>query len=193
MLTYLSSSCETEQQTLTKDIALELWYDQPAQDWMTEALPIGNAFMGGMIFGQPKIEHIQFSEESLWAGGPRSDSLYAFGNRSGAHYALGQVRELLATGRLDEAHKLANKELTGQIHKGDNDLSFGDYGAHQTMGDLYIEAEGVSDWTNYRRALSLDSAMVTVQFSTPNNYHSRNFFCLLSSPCDGLHFQNKTA
>lgn len=45
-----------------------LWYDKPAEDWMTEALPIGNGALGGMIFGGVKQEQIQFNEESLWTG-----------------------------------------------------------------------------------------------------------------------------
>ena len=28
-----------------------LWYDHPAHDWMTEALPIGNGRLGAMLFG----------------------------------------------------------------------------------------------------------------------------------------------
>ena len=32
-----------------------LWYNQPAQTW-TQALPIGNGVMGGMVFGTPAVE-----------------------------------------------------------------------------------------------------------------------------------------
>ena len=49
---------------------LLLWYDQPANEWMTEALPIGNGYMGAMIFGRIEKEQIQFTEGSLWSGGP---------------------------------------------------------------------------------------------------------------------------
>ncbi|MCX7010685.1 MAG: glycoside hydrolase N-terminal domain-containing protein, partial [Kiritimatiellaeota bacterium] len=28
-----------------------LWYDKPATNWQREALPIGNAHMGAMLFG----------------------------------------------------------------------------------------------------------------------------------------------
>ena len=31
-----------------------LWYDRPAETWMTEALPIGNGPMGAMLFGNPE-------------------------------------------------------------------------------------------------------------------------------------------
>jgi alpha-L-fucosidase 2 len=37
-----------------------LWYDQPAMTW-TQALPIGNGVMGGMVFGTPAVEHIQLN------------------------------------------------------------------------------------------------------------------------------------
>ena len=46
-----------------------LWYDKPAMTW-TQALPIGNGVMGGMVFGTPAVEHIQLNEETLWAGQP---------------------------------------------------------------------------------------------------------------------------
>lgn len=42
-----------------------LGYNQPATDWMTEALPKGNGKMGGMVFGGIIKEHIQFKFLSL--------------------------------------------------------------------------------------------------------------------------------
>ena len=42
---------------------LKLWYDKPAKDWMTQALPIGNGRLGGMIFGGTAVERIQFNEK----------------------------------------------------------------------------------------------------------------------------------
>ena len=48
-----------------------LWYDQPAQTW-TQALPIGNGVMGGMVFGTPAVEHMQLNEETIWAGQPNN-------------------------------------------------------------------------------------------------------------------------
>ncbi len=43
--------------------SLTLWYQQPASDWMTEALPIGNGHLGAMIFGGMKKEHIQSTKK----------------------------------------------------------------------------------------------------------------------------------
>ena len=47
---------------------LTLNYRQPAQDWQTQALPIGNGRMGAMIFGDAEHEHLQLNEISLWTG-----------------------------------------------------------------------------------------------------------------------------
>ncbi len=46
-----------------------LRYTQPAEDWETQALPIGNGRLGAMIFGGVATDRIQFNEESLWTGG----------------------------------------------------------------------------------------------------------------------------
>jgi alpha-L-fucosidase 2 len=43
------------------------WYDKPADKW-TQALPIGNGSVGGMIFGGVQNERIQFNESSLITG-----------------------------------------------------------------------------------------------------------------------------
>lgn len=47
---------------------LVLWYKQPATEWMTSALPLGNGCMGAMIFGGVEQEHIQFNDKTLWSG-----------------------------------------------------------------------------------------------------------------------------
>ncbi len=58
-----------------------LWYDTPARNWETEALPIGNGRLGAMIFGGIEREHIQFNEDSLWIGDETDTGAYqAFGD-----------------------------------------------------------------------------------------------------------------
>ena len=58
-----------------------LWYDKPAANWETEALPIGNGRLGAMIFGGIERERIQFNEDSLWIGDETDTGAYqAFGD-----------------------------------------------------------------------------------------------------------------
>ncbi|MDR1436506.1 MAG: glycoside hydrolase family 95 protein [Candidatus Symbiothrix sp.] len=45
-----------------------LWYEQPAAEWMTSALPVGNGRLGAMIFGGVEKEQIQFNDKTLWTG-----------------------------------------------------------------------------------------------------------------------------
>lgn len=60
---------------------LLLWDDKAAVDWMTQAYPIGNGRIGGMIFGGVNQEHIQFNENTLWTGDESDRGMYqAFGD-----------------------------------------------------------------------------------------------------------------
>ncbi len=60
---------------------MKLFYDKPAKDWETEALPIGNGRLGAMIFGGVERERIQFNEDSLWIGDETDTGAYqAFGD-----------------------------------------------------------------------------------------------------------------
>ncbi len=56
--------------------AYKLWYNQPAQGWETEALPIGNGRLGAMLFGAVEKEQIQFNENSLWEGDENDTGRY---------------------------------------------------------------------------------------------------------------------
>ncbi|MDQ0966094.1 alpha-L-fucosidase 2 [Flavobacterium sp. W4I14] len=61
--------------------SLLLWDDKPAKNWMTEAYPIGNGRIGGMIFGDVNQEHIQFNDNTLWTGDENDRGMYqAFGD-----------------------------------------------------------------------------------------------------------------
>jgi len=55
---------------------LALHYNQPAEDWQSQALPIGNGRMGAMIFGDAHHEHLQLNEISLWTGDEKDTGSY---------------------------------------------------------------------------------------------------------------------
>ena len=62
-------------------LPLRLWYDEPAAEWMTSALPVGNGDMGAMFFGGVTHEQVQFNEKTLWSGSPDKRGSYRnFGN-----------------------------------------------------------------------------------------------------------------
>ena len=47
---------------------LTMHYVQPAGDWQSQALPIGNGRLGAMCFGGSLQERLQINESSLWTG-----------------------------------------------------------------------------------------------------------------------------
>ncbi|MBQ3461539.1 MAG: glycoside hydrolase family 95 protein, partial [Clostridia bacterium] len=46
-------------------------YARDGVDWEQNALPIGNGYMGAMLFGLPDKDQIQLNEETFWAAGYR--------------------------------------------------------------------------------------------------------------------------
>ena len=78
---------------------LVLWYSDSATDWESEALPIGNGRIGGMIFGGAASEHIQLNDKTLWTGNKTTRGAYQnFGDLycdfSGLSGVSGYRREL---------------------------------------------------------------------------------------------------
>ena len=154
---------------------LRLWYDKPAKEWMTEALPFGNGYMGAMFFGGVDEERIQFTEGSLWSGGPGSNPEYNNGNREGAYKALPEIRRLLDEGKFKEANRLANKKMTGVTHS-KKGSSFGDYGAQQTMGDIFISVKNTGKPENYIREIDLNSGEGKVSYDAGGVHYERVYF-----------------
>lgn len=157
---------------------LELWYNTPATDWMKEALPIGNGYIGAMIFGNSQEEHIQFSEGTLWSGGPSSNTDYNFGIQKDANKNLPKVRELLKNGKNTAADALTKKSFVGNINTGKKyNAEFGDYGSQQTMGDIYVKvAHKKGDITNYKRSLDISNSIAKVYFEVDGTKYERTFF-----------------
>ncbi len=69
-----------------QDAGPVLKYRQPAGEWSADALPIGNARMGAMLFGGVRDEQIQFNEQSLWSGDNNWDGGYECGDHGFGSY-----------------------------------------------------------------------------------------------------------
>ncbi|MEY9860479.1 alpha-L-fucosidase 2 [Catenulispora sp. GAS73] len=156
-----------------------LWYDAPATDWEREALPIGNGRIGAMVFGGVAAERVQFTEKTLWTGGPGHLG-YDHGDwREPRPGALEEVRR-----RIDEEGflpKATVTELLGQPKTG--------FGNFQNYGDLIIEfptlnavptlntiptlTDSVQD---YRRTLDISDALAGVAFEADGVRHRREYF-----------------
>ena len=148
-----AAACDSRSQ----EHRLELWYRRPAGTW-TEALPVGNGRLGAMVFGGTASERIQFNEDTVWQGEPRS---YA---RPDARRWLGRIRTLLFEGRQQEAEALAMERFMSVPLR---------QKAYQSFGDLVIERAGVDDdaVTEYRRSLDIENAVARVEFASGGVRH----------------------
>ena len=54
---------------------LKLWYNKPATIW-EEALPLGNAKTGAMVFGGVAEERFQLNDNTLWSGYPNPCNVF---------------------------------------------------------------------------------------------------------------------
>ena len=162
-----------------------LWYKQPANskfkfddenrwknspEWLS-ALPVGNGSLGGMIYGDVTQERIQLNEESMWSGSPNDDlNPLAFKNQS-------KIRQLLFNGKFKEALDLTQKTQvctgSGSGSGKGADVPFGSY---QTLGDLWIDFDNKSNYSNYERELDLETAMVNIRYKQDDVSYKREIF-----------------
>jgi alpha-L-fucosidase 2 len=140
---------------------LTLWYRKPASKWESEALPVGNGFLGAMIFGGVERERLQLNEHSLWSGHPEViDSPHTL-------EVLPKVRQLLFEGRYSEAQELAGREMMVHAHATP--------ASYQSLGDLLIEFPH-SDAEGYRRELNLDTGIARVEYTAGGVRYTREVF-----------------
>jgi len=146
-------------------------YDKPATIWESEALPIGNGYMGAMIFGNVSREVIQTNEKTLWSGGPGEDASYDGGHLHTSqenHSTLMKLRKLLQDRASDfSATKAAHLDSNGKLVANDYDDSGAydllsqllgiknHFGSYQTMSDIiitdpdYSTLDPTTIWTNH--------------------------------------------
>lgn len=150
---------------------LKLWYKKPATQW-EEALPIGNGALAAMIFGGVATEQIQFNEETLWTGEPRS---YA---HKGASAHLATIRKSLNEGKQKEAETLAGQEFMSQPLR---------QMAYQAFGEIYIDTPEHSQFSNYKRELDLATAIATVTYEANGVHYAREAFA--SFPAKTIYYR----
>jgi len=146
-------------QVTTNDTDLKLWYNKPASIW-EEALPLGNAKTGAMVFGGIAKERFQLNDNTLWSGYPDP------GNNPDAPKYLPVVRELVFAGNYDSAAAVWKKNMQGP------------YSArYLPLADLWIQNQ-LSDSTpsSYYRDLDLNNAIATVKYTINGVIFKRETF-----------------
>lgn len=134
-----------------------LRYDSPASDW-SDALPLGNGRLGGMVYGGVHKETLRLNEESVWYGGPMNRTPIGAKNR------LEDLRKLIRAGKHNDAEALVRKYFLATPKSARH---------YEPLGTCAIEIEYPRDEThsenggdvvqNYGRCLYLDRAEAVVQ------------------------------
>ena len=146
---------------------LTLDYDAPAATW-NEALPLGNGRLGAMVFGGPGAERLQLNEDTLWDGRPD----YMLEPKIKG--VLPECRRLVLDGKEKEAFDLLNRTTKGRVSRRNTSE------AYQTLGSLVLRFEGHDLPTAYRRALSLEEAVASCEYTVRGATFRREAFTSLA-------------
>jgi alpha-L-fucosidase 2 len=138
-----------------------LWYRQPAAIW-TEALPVGNGRMGGMVYGRVGDEVVSLNEATLWSGGPVKDSV----NPEAKQY-LAPLRSALFAEDYPAAGQLARK-MQGVYSE--SYLPLGDLHIHQNFGAGAVEPSA------YARELNIRDAVARTKYTVNGVEYVREVF-----------------
>jgi alpha-L-fucosidase 2 len=138
---------------------LKLWYDKPAAAW-EEALPLGNAKTGAMVFGGIATERFQLNDNTLWSGYPGDG-----GNNPNGPKILPQVREQIFAGNWDSATALWKKMQ-------------GPYSArYLPLADLWLKNDLKDSVTSfYYRDLNISNAIATTRYTINGVTYQRESF-----------------
>jgi alpha-L-fucosidase 2 len=134
-------------QTQGGNTSLKLWYTKPALAW-EEALPLGNATTGAMVFGGVNHERFQLNDHNLWSGYPVP------GNNPQGPANLPEVRAAVFNSDFDKAAAIWKKYLQGPYTA-----------RYLPLGDLLLNFNlADSICSNYYRDLDLNNAVSTVRY-----------------------------
>lgn len=139
---------------------LTLWYRQSARAW-SQALPLGNGWMGAMVYGDPALERIALSENTCYSGEPSQSN-----NQEGAAAYLPDIRAALRGGDYTEAERLAEHIIGKKLN----------YGTNLPFGELNLSFPGHESCTDYRRSLRLEDALCTVEYQWGGSLYKRTAF-----------------
>jgi alpha-L-fucosidase 2 len=146
-----------------------LWFDYAAEHWNSQALHIGNGFLGGSFYGGVEEERIDVAEKSLWMGGPGENSAYNYGIRPGGKDHVKAIRDAVVAGDVATSDRLAGQHFTGD-YRG--------FGAFSMVGDLRLLFGGHDgECTEYVRELDLSQSLARVSYKVGDQEYRREYFC----------------
>ena len=147
--------CSKKQEVVQMNNILK--YSYPAKNFQ-EALPVGNGFLGGHIYGGTKSERIVLNESTFWAGNPKEDIVH------GSPEIYQKARMLALQGKFYEAQTTLESNFSGDYPQ-----------RYLPLADLTIESN-IDDVTNYKRTLNMETAIHTTTFECDGASYCREVF-----------------
>ena len=191
-------AAEADDAVTTHQAPMVLRYNTPAtgsdssSNWSIFGLPLGNGFIGAMVYGGVATDQILINEKTLWSGGPGANPSYDGGfTTADYHTNLQNARRELqnrmtnftnnnsayrnAAGNLVTSnYPNTSAPLTNYINalKGQKN----NFGQYQQLGYINISQAGTNGYTNYERTLDLDNALSTAKYTVNGVTYKKEYF-----------------
>ena len=184
---------EEPEDTAKNDNLLRLWYDEAATNWETQALAIGNGYMGAMVFGGVQNDKIHLNEKTIWGGNAKGN----FGNTNptDTEEDLTQIKDDLEAireklddksefvfGFDEDTYQDAGTNTMGEAMNWLNKLmgNLSGYDAPEDYADIRLDfsRSNMEDFgiVNYVRDLDLRTALATVNYDYVDTHYTREYF-----------------
>ncbi|MDR1344797.1 MAG: glycoside hydrolase family 95 protein [Tannerellaceae bacterium] len=153
--------CFANNNELRKDMLL--WYNTKPDGARVDPLPLGNGFIGALVYGKVNDERIALNESSFWSGRPHDY------NDPDAGKYFGQIKDLVFDGKFKEAERIADHSFYGKPIAQQ---------AYQPLGDLRLMFYGIDDYetTQYYRDLDMETGVTSVSFVYEGVKYTREVF-----------------
>ncbi|PHV70258.1 hypothetical protein CS063_11355 [Sporanaerobium hydrogeniformans] len=127
-----------------------LYADQPAKCWQ-EGFPLGNGFMGVMLYGGYELDLLDLSEATFWSGAKSEAN-----NQPSAASAWREMRRLVECEDYETASQVA-EQFIGRRHNYGSNLPVGQLRIGYNYSNKKIES--------YKRSLDLNTALAVSEYS----------------------------
>ena len=136
-----------------------LFYKSAAKNWL-EALPLGNGFLGAMVYGRTDKETVSMNSDSLWTGFPRKTVL-----KDDAYEKFVEARDLVLKGEYRKGQDIIEENILATCSQ-----------AYMPLCDIKICYKAILPRKNYKRYLDLETGVNTVEYTRCGVNYKRTSF-----------------
>ena len=136
-----------------------LFYKSAAKEWL-QAMPLGNGFLGAMVYGRTDTETIAMNSDTLWTGFPRPSQV-----KEGANEAFIKAREFALKGEYRKAQDILEDKVLAHCSQ-----------AYMPLCHIKYKFKNSCLLKDYERQLDLETGVNTVTYSRGKSKFKRESF-----------------